>query len=388
MTRIAVIADSHFSRDSRWEECVRIHDWIADDIARRGVDLVLHSGDVFERRSTPEERMAVAAWCQRVTERRPLVIVRGNHDAPGDLALLERLESAHPIHVVEDARSIRIAGLTVACLAWPRKASVGALAGAMDCESSGQLTGDLLRDVLRGLGARRDAAPCIFLGHVMVTGSRTSRGQPLVGCDMEIGLEDLALVDADAYCLGHIHMPQDWTINGAPAIYPGSPRRTAYGEVEEKGYVILDVDDDGAVTWERVPTPAAPMLLIEDEWIAGAANGDGFARGLSGIAWGDVSAGAEVRVRYAVDADQRAPARAEAEALAERLREAGAVDVKVEEVVRATTRARAPEVGEARDLSTKLRALWESRRDVPDRARGERLASLALALDEEARHAL
>lgn len=388
MTRIAVIADHHFDRTSRWDECVRIHDWIADDMDARGVDLCLSAGDVYERRSTPEERQAVAAWCQRVTEQRPLVIVRGNHDAPGDLALLERLESRYPIDVVEDARVVTQAGIAIACLAWPRKASIGALAGAMGCESSSELAGDLMRDVLRGLGAQgrglRAVGPTLFLGHVMVSGSMTSRGQPLVGCDMELGLEDLSLVGADAYVIGHIHMPQDWTVDGAPIIYPGSPRRTAYGEVEEKGYVILDVDADGAVRWERIPTPAAPMYLLDAAW-------EGEAWELSSVPGAPDSsadfAGAEVRFRYAVDADQRAAARVYADMVADQCREYGAGDVKVEEVVRATTRARAPEVGAATDLPSKLRALWKARNeDLGDRA--QRLTGRAVTLEEDVRHAV
>jgi len=391
MTRIAVIADHHFDRGSRWDECVRIHDWIADDMDARGVDLCLSAGDVYERRSTPEERQAVAAWCQRVTERRPLVIVRGNHDAPGDLALLERLESRYPIDVVEDARVVTQAGIAIACLAWPRKASIGALAGAMGCESSLELAGDLMRDVLRGLGAQgrglRAVGPTIFLGHVMVSGSMTSRGQPLVGCDMELGLEDLGLVGADAYVIGHIHMPQDWTVDGAPIIYPGSPRRTAYGEVEEKGYVILDVDANG-VRWERVPTPAAPMYLLEDEWGTDVDGTTGFLVGLNGEPSRDEDyRGAEVRLRYSVDADQREPARAAAAKIEAWLRSLGAVDVKLDPVVRATTRARAPEVGAATDLPSKLRALWRARNeDLGDRA--QRLTGRAVTLEEEVRHAV
>ena len=33
--KFALISDSHFDEGSRWEECLRLHNWIADDIAAR-----------------------------------------------------------------------------------------------------------------------------------------------------------------------------------------------------------------------------------------------------------------------------------------------------------------------------------------------------------------
>ena len=54
--QVAILADSHFDEHSRFAECVRVHDWIADDIAARDVDLVLHAGDLYYRKSSPPER--------------------------------------------------------------------------------------------------------------------------------------------------------------------------------------------------------------------------------------------------------------------------------------------------------------------------------------------
>ena len=64
MLRLAHIADSHFDETSRFDECVHVHDWIAADIIARGADLIVHSGDVYERKSTPRERIAVARFFQ------------------------------------------------------------------------------------------------------------------------------------------------------------------------------------------------------------------------------------------------------------------------------------------------------------------------------------
>src|SRR5262245_16724394 len=101
MVRIAFIGDSHWCERHRFEECQRIHNWMADDMERRGVDLIVHTGDLYDRPTVPDERDAAAQWVQRCANIAPTYIVRGNHDPVGDLPLLERLKATHPIRVVE-----------------------------------------------------------------------------------------------------------------------------------------------------------------------------------------------------------------------------------------------------------------------------------------------
>lgn len=365
--RVALIGDSHFDASSRFAECIRVHEWIADDIARRGVGLVMHSGDVFERRSNPEERRAFADWVRAVTEHAPLVIVRGNHDALGDLALFRRLRTKHPV-IVEEACGVHtVAGVAVACLAWPRKAQILAAADSMSVEEGAADAGDALRNVLRALGMALEQhdGPRVLLAHAMVRGSKTSAGQPLVGCDMEISVGDLALVNADFIALGHIHMPQEWegpdALGGAPIVYPGSPRRTAFGEVEEKGYVIAELNGRRDLRWERIATPCAPMLLVEGKYNEALGAVD---PGLN-VPTRETAVGAEIRFRYEVPADAREAARRKADEWRHLWLGYGAAHVKVEEVVIASTRARAPEVAEARTTWAQLEAHWASRHDMP-----------------------
>lgn len=415
MTLIACVADSHFAEDSRFDECCRLHDWIADDLELRHPDLIVHAGDVFERKSTPKERLAVARWLRRCADIAPVLVVRGNHDVLGDLPIFARLRGAHPI-IVEEAAAVHVvAGVAVAAMAWPRKSEILARLGPTSSEASEQTAAEALRAVLRGLGDQlaQHEGPRILLSHAMVRASRTGLGQPLVGCDFELGLEDLALARADAYLLGHIHLGQDWLLrgvtgaeprtaydwsarrvtepeacqggtnaDGAPVVYPGSPRRTAYGELEPKGYVVLGVDPSvcgcsmgfklgacgvcenrGRVAWDRVEVPATPMLLLQDEWgVVFPEESDAVGFRVGDFVARDADArGAEIRFRYTVDADQRDAARAGAEKVKADLLALGAIEVKLEEEVRSVNRARAPEVSKAKTLEEKLELLWKTR---------------------------
>ena len=379
--RIALIADSHFDETSRFEECVRIHDWICEDLRlARDVDLVLHAGDLFERKSTPAERDAVAAWLQELADIAPVVMVRGNHDAPGDLKLFERLETHWPIRVAETAEVVFEGGAAVACLPWPTRSTLAA-----DVRSSALVEDDAreaLRSVLRGLGqemgprpksrrhiAGSNARPRILLAHAMVRGSKTSTGQPLVGCPFELALEDLALAGADVVALGHVHMPQEWP--KGPVVYPGSPRRTAFGEVESKGYVLLDLNlerDHARVVWERVETPCAPMLLVTGEMET--LDGErvlavGSRDEPIGDALDDLE-GAEIRLRYTTPAEERDLAARLAANFRSDWLERGASCVVLEPQVTTSTRARAPEIAAARTLDEKLVELWRARGDEPE----------------------
>lgn len=376
--RIAVIADSHFDETSRFDECISIHDWIAEDIASRGADLIVHTGDVLERKSTPTERVAVANWLTRVAEIAPTILVRGNHDwigpdGDGDLAIFSKLRTRHAIIVEERAGVHIINGIAVAAMAWPRKAQLLAASG-LSAEAAEQTAAAALRSVLRGLGAElaMHDGPRMLAVHAMVRGSVTSTGQPLCGCDMEIGVEDLALANPQFVALGHIHCGQNFNFGGIPMVFPGSPRRTAFGEVEEKAYLEVLLSKE-SVEWKRIPTPATPMLLVEDEWHDGAWR--------SGAHRVDPK-GAELRFRFRVASDQRDAAKAAAASIKERWLAAGAIHVKLDEQVVPTVRARAPEITTATKLTDKLACLWRVRRDAPDEARRERLFSKLTELEE------
>ena len=379
--RALVLADSHFNDRERFAECVRLHEEIVEMARDLRPDVILHAGDLYERASTPTEREAVADFVQACASIAPVVVVRGNHDARHDIEHLRRLRAAHPIWALEDPQLVEVGGMAIAALPWPRKAAVLA-----HCESAGHAAdtaADGLRAILRGLGNELEAAgkPSVLLSHAMVRGSKTSTGQQLVGCDFELGLEDLDLCRAHAYALGHIHMRQEWSIGNLPVFYPGSPRRSNIGEREEKGVSLL--------TWngtyrqfkvEYIPTSAIPMVLCEADYYSETYSPESTAP--AGLYFSDHShegpdecavKGAEVRLRYNVSEGDRRDARRCAEYWIARALEAGAIDAQIEERVAVETRARAPELATAQTLVDQLRVFWESNGTTPDAETSARL---------------
>lgn len=364
--------DLHYDEHSpRWDETLRVHAGIAQRVRERKPQLICIPGDVFERRSTPRERAAVADWLQELAATCPVLLVRGNHDAPEDLAIMAKLDAPHPIVVVEDARVVEIAGAAVACVAWPTRA------GAID----DGLAREQLRDVLRGLSVdladRGSGKPRLAIGHFDLDGAKSGTGQPIIGGSLRVSLADLGLLGAQAVLMSHIHAAQDFEWCGAPIIYAGSPVAHDYGEIETKSIVWLEVDGEH-VSFAREPTGARPMILGEAAWDT---EGPGWVWALETPALScmeeSVIAGADVRFRFHVRADLQAVARAEAQGLRDRLLAMGAARVALDPVVEATGRARdgAMAVVSARTLAEKLEAVWTARGDVPEPQVADRLKS-------------
>jgi len=387
--------DHHFDEHRRFDECIRIHDFITQQASDHGVNAVLSGGDLYERASSPRERHAVADWLTNVSDVCPVVIAKGNHDRPHDCTLLARLQSQHPILVEEAAGIHHVGPAAILAVAWPNRASIAAMLGQPVSGSAiDDVAREALRNVLRAFGMQlaQHHGPRILLMHAMVDGSVTSTGQPLIGSELRIGLEDLALAQADIAILSHIHAPQEWVFGGTPIAYAGSSYRTAFGEKEQKSIVhatfdweMVDGERRMEMAWSRIETPATKMLLLEYTWASDGASGF---RDVDGQLFGDhvlhETAGAEVRFRYSFDPDQRDAAKRAAESVKAQMEEVGAVDVKLDARVNSVSKARAEDVAAAPTLREKARLTWKARGvDVADE-RAQRLYGMLTEIEGDA----
>lgn len=389
MLKVASTGDSHFDSTSpRWVECKRIHSWMAADMRERGVSLLCHNGDWFERASKAADRNAVCAWLQEVADFADVRGVRGNHDAIGDLLLFNQVKASHSIYI-EEAVSVQIInGCAVACVAWPRKSELLAQLGReVGKEESDQILRSLIRNLMLGLRDQlaQHEGPRIVSIHAMVSGAVTSVGQPLIGSDMEISLEEVALTEADIIFMSHIHRPQAFSFNSIPILYIGSSFATTWGELEQKSYVVAEFNDKrnekGKILrqWYNVRTPRTPMVLLEGHYSP--------EHGEIVLTIPETERtlinDADVRMRYTVNSDHAAVAKSAAGRYRQVLIEQGAAVVKIEDVVNTTTRARAPEVTEARSLTDKLEVLWKVRELKVTADRKERLFTKTRELETE-----
>ncbi len=365
--------DDHIVRGSRWEECRRIHEWIADEVRREKPDLFVNGGDLFDKTSTPEEREFAAEWIKSIADVCPFILTRGNHDAENDTLIMSRLSARHPIIVEQGAGVHLIGGAAVAAVAWPKRSNIAinAPAGA-SAEHLDLITREALQNLFRGLGqqlAQHDG-PRLGLGHFMVNGSKSSTGQPLIGQSMSCGLEDLALLGAPLTLMSHIHLPQNFEFNGCEFVYMGSPYRRDYGEAEVKSYTVAEYDGPRLVEWHRVTTPCAPMLQFETAWWS---RPDGSAAFTTVFNPHDIEAGSEIRFRFSYSPEQRSAAVHAAEELERLWLDSGAADVKLDPQTLTVSTAKSPEIAEADTTEEKLRLMWRARGEVVEPEREGRL---------------
>jgi DNA repair exonuclease SbcCD nuclease subunit len=367
------IADTHIEQGPRWAECTRILDHFATLAEHDPPDLILHAGDMFHKKSTPVEMQFAERWVQRLANVCPVVIVRGNHDTQHEIESFSRLKATNSIVAVEYACLFDVAGISVACLPWPTKSGVILQSDALSLGQTSDDAMDHLRAILHWLGGELDKrkGPSILLSHAMVRGSKTAAGQPLTGCDFELTLEDLHLVHADAYALGHIHKAQAWQPGydgGAIFRYSGSPFHTDFGDWFEKSFTRWEFNSEGLAGYSTVELPAHQMIEIKARNVEQSPIGacpcyiddeQDIPEDVTGI---------EFKLKYTTAPERAKAARAAAERWRDQQLAAGAYSVVLAPEVLTTTRARAPEVSEAASPEDKLIAHWRSKGEDPDDA--------------------
>lgn len=367
MIRVAYLADLHFLLGPTWDEGLRVHTWIADDLERRaaqrqGPDLIVLLGDLFHASPRPAELLAAVEFVLRLASTAEVVILRGNHDPPRLLDLFAHLDAAHPIHVY-DAPSVHTSrGIALAVLPWLDHVGPPPDEHLPD-EARKAAEQSALRAIFDGLAADlgQHCPPHVvplFAGHFTLRGAIPQIGQPeRRGWELEVSLDDLARVGAVHYALGHIHAAQRWQVGafGRWAEYVGSSRRTTFGEVEDKRYLLLQVHG-GEVESVPVPVPAAPMLLAESAWEKGgwkvapetivAAVREAAEKAGPGVV-------PEVRFAYHVAAEESAAARLAMGEVREAVEALGARFVPAPKVI-ATRPVRSPSIARASSLAEKV----------------------------------
>jgi len=392
VVRIIALGDNQRDPRHRAEEHDRVMAFIADEVERLRPTAVLHGGDWTERKPTHEDRVQLFDWVRRVSRVAPLVTVEGNHEEPGFVAEFLRLDTSRMVEAFTAPAVIEVDGVLVACLPWPRREHLRAwLLRPASADETNDLANEMLRDVMRGFRVQFDAMdpmavrPRVLLLHAEPEEYMACADQPQVARGMRVEYGDMVhLTGADVVLLSHIHRPDVRVVKRAedgvevPVILIGSPRRTAFasGELVEKGFVVVEFT--GRVpTWTRVPTPATPLVLVEAQ---GSATAVGDVLQFMEPMPGGSMAGAEIRLRYTTPADKREFFAREAAKWADAMREAGAIEVRVEPVILPTTRARAPEVAAAIGVEAQARAVWGTQGVEP--ARQDRMATLVRQVEE------
>ncbi len=213
-----------------------------DAILERDVDLVIHSGDVFDSvRPATHVIIGFLKQTARLTARAgiPYLVAAGNHETPRlrtttaalEYANLVNADSAHGFEI--EYHRIEANGAEVGVALVPHGA------------------------VVAGVGAvlpERDADVNILVTHGLVPNLETKQHE-MGEANLHAGMLE---ADFDYIALGHYHEFHKHKDN---SYYAGATERFSFGEVEAKtGFAIVEFDSGVLVGVEHVPIEARPMM--------------------------------------------------------------------------------------------------------------------------------
>ena len=251
---------------------------IADE---RDVDLVLVSGDIWDRPSPPMDALALGLQTLvRLGEHRPVVAVAGNHDSPELFETLAPLLRHRNVFLIGDIKRP-----DAGALLGPQELGVPAVVAGLPFLREGRVV-DFMRDAgewyrayaerIAAIAGRynealvaragADAVP-ILMAHFMVGGVRVDRSAPRGERELHMGEAYAATAQAippgpQYVAMGHIHAPQPVPGAPVPAEYAGSLLSLDFGEAgETKRVVIVEVEPGRLAVVDTVPLEAGRRLV-------------------------------------------------------------------------------------------------------------------------------
>lgn len=245
--------------------------WLAELARDRQVDVVLVSGDVYDRAIPNVD--AVPMLEQALVELVrvcPVILTSGNHDSATRLGFGGPLLETAGVHLrasVDDiARPVEISGsdgtpVLIYGVPYLEPEVVRAQLGA-DKSHEAVLTAamDLVRADLEHRTAKGPAR-AVVLAHAFITGGTSSDSERDVSVGGIADAPSSVFHGVDYVALGHLHGPQAITDAVVTVRYSGSPLPYSFSEeAHTKSVAIVDIDAGGAVTVDLVPTPV-PRLM-------------------------------------------------------------------------------------------------------------------------------
>lgn len=290
--RIAHTSDWHagrlFRNVDRLPEMEQVLEALGDDLEREKVELLIHSGDVFDTGAPPAAAESLVFRFFKRVGRAGIrtVVIGGNHDSAARLEAWGALAELVDVTVVPRPAPADRGGLVAFESKTGEKALLAAVPfaaprwftdalelaeGRVDPKTGLRTGGDVLAhqnyaEALRGIvasltaGYRADTVNLLTM-HTHLVGAAFSGSERTVHLGSEWAATPQAIPNTAQYvALGHIHKPQRLEAP-APAEYAGSPLQLDFGEAgEAKGWVLVDARAKQPARVERVPYRGAREL--------------------------------------------------------------------------------------------------------------------------------
>jgi exonuclease SbcD len=241
-------------------------DHLLEVVASQRVDLVVVSGDLYDRALPPVDAVALAeeALVRLAASRARVVLTSGNHDSHQRLGFASRLIDAAGVHVRTHAHDV---GTPVLLEDEHGPVAVHGLPyldpdhlrepWALGSRSHEAVMTEALRRVRADLD-RRPGTRSVVLAHAFVAGARPSDSERDISVGGVQHVPTTLFEGFDYTALGHLHGRHEL----APALrYSGSPLAYSFSEAtHRKGCWLVELDARGFAGAEFVEAPVPRPL--------------------------------------------------------------------------------------------------------------------------------
>jgi len=250
--RIAHISDTHlglrqYNLDERENDVYRAFEQAIDRVIEERVDVLIHSGDLFDSPTPPIKALYVFKnTMKRLNGKVRIYTVLGDHDRPKRRGM--------PPHKLFDLRVLGVGGLEWEEVDGILIAGISNLRGRM---------AELLKEELK----KFDQISEKYRKSILIAHQAIDRFLPFEG-DYELKEDDLP-GSATYYAFGHIHSRQTVKFGRGLFAYSGSIEITRRDEIpswmkDGKGFYIVDLEGDEPSV-EKVDLEIRPQLEVELE---------------------------------------------------------------------------------------------------------------------------
>lgn len=274
--KILHFADIH-AREKDLDEIKKCCQTILDTARAERPDVIINAGDPFDSQNVKldsDPARYMMEFHQQLLEVAPVAVVLGtpSHDGKAPKALAY-LSNGHSIIVSEYPETLYLTRrdlvrarpksdadveMVISMMPTPTKQF---FQGVGSIQSTDAQIGAAMSAVFAGFGATAGQFdfPHVLAGHFQVGGAYVSETQQLVGRDIEVSRDQIALANADLVCLGHIHYAQLIHPN---IYYAGSVYRKDFGEMERKGFYVHEIGHESRF----IETPTRRLVKIEADF--------------------------------------------------------------------------------------------------------------------------
>ena len=231
----------------RNEDLERALSHILDFIKEEKVDLLLVSGDVFDK-PKPDNRsieLVFNFFAELQGYGVESVIIPGNHDSFGFLQAFEKILKLAKCKVVAghsenpSQNVVETKGVRIACFPFPFKVQFSGSDGL-------EFSDKVVRYISKMRESMSPDRPKILLAHLMIWGAKIAWTERAVHVKDEYAIVPQKLPAFDYIALGHVHINQKVEVPHSQGFYAGTVYQLDFGEAgQEKYFIFFELDEKG-----------------------------------------------------------------------------------------------------------------------------------------------